>query len=136
MSQTVLRKPMPLTGRHSVECYFETHDVQYLANDPVFIDMNTGHETRGKEAIAEMLHFIYHVAFDAHAVIRNKLITHKHAILEFTFSGIHTGEFAGIAPTHRNVEVPCTVVYDLENGFIKTARIYMLQNVLIQQISS
>jgi steroid delta-isomerase-like uncharacterized protein len=135
MSQAVLKKPTPLTGRHSVESYFETHDVQYLADDPVFINMATGEETHGKEAVAEMLQFIYHVAFDAKAVIRNKIITHKNAVLEFVITGRHIGEFAGIAATYRDIEVPCTVFYDLENGFIKTARVYMMLNVLMKQIS-
>ena len=134
MLQTIMKKPLPLTGRHAVECYFETHDVKYLANDPVFINMGTGEETHGKAAVSAMLHFMYHTAFDAKAIIRNKVITHKHAMLEFVFSGTHIGEFAGITATNRHVEVPCTVVYDLENGFIKTARIYMMLNVLMQQI--
>ncbi len=135
MSQAVLKKAMPLTGRHAVESYFESHDVKYLANDPLFINMGTGEETHGKEAIAEMLHFMYHVAFDAKAVLRNKLITDKNAVLEFVFTGRHIGEFAGFPATNRDVEVPCTVFYDLENGSIKTARIYMMLNVLMQQIS-
>ncbi len=135
MSQAVLKKAMPLTGRHAVESYFETHDVKFLANDPLFINMGTGEEIRGREAVAEMLHFIYHTAFDAKAVIRNKVITHKNAVLEFVFTGRHIGEFAGIPATNRHVEVPCTVFYDLENGSIKTARIYMMLNVLMQQIS-
>jgi steroid delta-isomerase-like uncharacterized protein len=135
MPQTILRKEMPLTGKHSVESYFETHDVKYLADDPVFINMATGEETRGKEAVAELLHFVYHVAFDAKAVIRNKIITGKHAVLEFTITGKHIGEFAGVPPTNREVEIPCTIFYDLHHGFIKTARIYMMLNVLMQQIT-
>jgi steroid delta-isomerase-like uncharacterized protein len=135
MSQAVLKEQMPLTGRQSVESYFGTHDVKYLADDPLFINMATGEETRGKEAVAGMLHFIYHVAFDAKAVIRNKIITDNNAVLEFIITGRHIGDFAGIAATNREIEVPCTVFYDLENGFIKTARVYMMLNVLMKQIS-
>ena len=135
MSQTIWKKEMPLTGKHSVESYFETHDVKFLADDPLFINMGTGEETRGKEAVAEMLHFIYHVAFDAKAVIKNKMITSKHAVLEFTFTGRHIGEFAGVPASNREVEVPCTVFYDLQHGSIKTARVYMMINVLMQQIT-
>lgn len=136
MSHTIMRKPMPLTARHNVESYFETHDVKYLAKDPVFTNMATGEVVQGREAVEEMIHFIYHVAFDAKAVIRNRVITHKHAVLEFMFTGRHIGEFAGIPATNRDVEVPCTVFYDLEHGSIKTARVYMMVNVLIQQITN
>jgi steroid delta-isomerase-like uncharacterized protein len=135
MSQTIWKKEIPLTGKHAVESYFETHDVKYLAEDPLFINMATGEETRGKEAVAEMLHFIYHVAFDARAVIKNKVITGKHAVLEFTITGRHIGEFAGVPATNREIAVPCTVFYDLHHGSIKTARVYMMLNVLMQQIS-
>ncbi len=135
MSQAVLKEQVPLTGRQRIESYFETHDVQYLGDDPLFINMATGEETRGKEAVAEMLHFIYQVAFDAKAVIRNKIITDDNAVLEFVITGRHIGEFAGIGATNREIEVPCTICYDLENGFIKTARVYMMLNVLMKQIS-
>jgi steroid delta-isomerase-like uncharacterized protein len=97
--------------------------------------MATGEETRGKERVAEMLHFIYHVAFDAKALIRNKIITDSNAVLEFVITGRHIGEFAGVPATNREIEIPCTVFYDLENGFIKTARVYMMLNVLMKQIS-
>ena len=127
---------MPLTARHNVESYFETHDVKFLAKDPVFTNMATGDVARGTTAVADMIHFMYHVAFDARAVIRNRVITHKHAVLEFMFTGRHIGEFAGVAASNKDVEVPCTVFYDLENGSIKTARVYMMVNVLLQQINN
>ena len=127
---------MPLTARHNVESYFETHDVKFLARDPVFTNMATGEVAQGTAAVADMIHFMYHVAFDARAVIRNRVITHKHAVLEFMFTGRHIGEFAGVPASNREVAVPCTVFYDLENGSIKTARVYMMVNVLLQQISN
>ena len=136
MSQTIIEKEIVASATENLEAYFATHDVKYLGDDPVFINMGTGEETKGREAVAAMLHFIYHVAFDAKPEIRNKIITDKNAVLEFNFTGKHIGEFAGITASHREVNVPCIVFYDLENGTIKTARIYMMLNVLMQQISS
>lgn len=127
---------MPLTTRHNVESYFETHDVKFLAKDPVFTNMATGQEVQGREEVANMIHAMYHVSFDAKAIIRNRVINHKHAVLEFLFTGRHIGEFAGIPASDRVVEVPCTVFYDLENGSIKKARIYMMLNVLMEQIAN
>jgi steroid delta-isomerase-like uncharacterized protein len=118
----------------NVEAYFQTHDVQYLAEDAVFIDLTTGEETRGREAIAGMLNYIYHVAFDAKATIKNQIITQNKAIIEADFKGRHIGEFAGIPPTNKEVNVPLCVSYDIEDGLIKTARIYMLASVLFQQL--
>lgn len=118
-----------------MEAYFETHDPKYVAEDGVFINQATGEETHGREAVGQLLHYIYHVAFDAHAEVSNKMISADKAIVEFLFAGRHIGEFAGIAPTQKDVRVPVCVTYSLENGFIKEARIYMMVNVLIDQLT-
>lgn len=120
----------------SVEKYFETHDVQYIAEDAVFIDMNTGKETKGREEIGQMLHYIYHVAFDAHAEPVSSMITSDGAVLEANFKGKHIGEFAGVPPTGRNVNVPLCVTYDIENDLIKTARIYLAAGAMMSQLTS
>jgi len=119
-----------------IEKYFQTHDPQYVAEDAVFIDMNRGEETRGREAIGQMLHYIYHVAFDAHAEVTNTIITDDKAVLEANFIGKHTGEFAGIPATGNEVNVPLCITYELENELIKVARIYMATGAMMAQLSS
>lgn len=123
--------------KKAIEKYFETHDPKYLVEDTVFINMNSSELTIGREAVGKMLHFIYHVAFDAHAEITNTIISGKKAVLEANFIGKHIGEFAGIPATGKNVKVPLCVTYDLEeNGLIKVARVYMLESVMMQQLTS
>lgn len=120
----------------TINNYFETHDTKYLTEDTVFIDMGTNELTIGREAVGNMLHHIYHVAFDAHAEITNTIITDNKAVLEANFIGKHIGDFAGIAATNKSVNVPLCVVYDLENNLIKMARIYLQSNVMMQQLSN
>ena len=123
------------TGPSKAEQYFKTHDTAYLAQDAVFIDMSTGEKTEGRQAIGAMLDHIYHKAFDAHADIQHSYVTDDHAVLEATFAGKHIGEFAGVAATNKDVQVPLCVTYDLDNdGLIKEARIYMLTAVMMQQL--
>jgi predicted ester cyclase len=123
--------------KKKIEKYFESHDTKYLTEDTVFINMNNKELTIGREAVGKMLHFIYHVAFDAHAEITNTIVTDNKAVLEANFVGKHIGEFAGIPATNKNVKVPLCVTYDLdENGLIKVARIYMLESVMMQQLNS
>lgn len=118
-----------------IEAYLRTHDVQYVAEDAVFIDMNRGEKTQGREAIGQMLHYVYHVAFDARAEVINKIITDDHAVLEGNFIGTHIGEFAGYDPTGKQVNVPLCVSYDLgTDGLIKVARIYMAAGAMIAQL--
>lgn len=115
--------------RKLIEHYFETHDAKYLAEDAVFIDMSSNELTIGREAVGNMLNYMYHVAFDAHAEITNTVVCENNAVLEANFTGTHIGEFAGIPATGKLVNVPLCVTYDLQDGLIKVARIYMLGNV-------
>ena len=122
--------------REVVMGYFESDhgDASMMAEEVVFKDMASGRESHGREGVLEMLHWIYHVAFDATATPRNLIFGENNAVWEGTFSGRHIGEFAGVPATQREVEVPLTVVYDVENGQIARARIYMLASVLMQQL--
>jgi predicted ester cyclase len=135
MEEIILEKKVSLSQKN-LEAYFATHDVKYVAEDAVFTHMNTGEKTIGREAVGQMLHYIYHIAFDAKAEIRNTIITEHKAVLEMNFIGTHIGEFAGIQPTGKQVNFPITLVYDLENGLIKEARVYMLTDILMKQLTS
>ena len=117
--------------------FFKTHDVIYVAENAVFKNMNTGEEIIGRKAIAGMLNYMYHVAFDAKAIVNNTVITKNNALLEANFVGKHIGEFAGIAATGKQVKVPLCVTYDLnEDGLIQNGRIYMLTDVMMQQLKN
>lgn len=120
-----------------VEEFIKTHDTIHIAENAVFKSLNTGQEFKGREAIEQMLNYFYHIAFDANAVINNIIITDDKAVLEATFSGRHIGEFANIPATNKEVNVPLCVIYDLnEEGLIREGRIYMLIDVMVQQLQS
>lgn len=133
--EDILEKKASL-AKENMEAFFATHDVQYVAEDAVYISMNTGERTVGREAVGQMLHYIYHVAFDAKAEIRNTIVTENKAVLEMDFIGKHIAEFAGIQPTGKQVKVPITIAYDLENGLIKEARVYILMDIMMKQLTS
>ncbi len=136
MSEIMQEVPVTTTYKENMEQYFKTHDLKYVADDAVFINMSSGEQTKGKEAIGQMLHFMYNVAFDAHANVISTIITNDKALLEAEFKGKHIGEFAGMPATNKEVNVPLAVSYDLENGLVKVARIYMLEDVMMKQLNS
>lgn len=107
---------------------------EVLANDVVFTIMSTGEQYVGPEAVEDMLHYFYQVAFDAAAETRNFIVGDSQAVLEADFVGKHISEFAGIPPTHKDVRVPLCVVYDVEGGQIKRGRVYMEMPVMMQQL--
>lgn len=132
--QTMLKKESLSTMEERFLNWAETHDVKYVAEDAVFKNLSTGEEYKGRDAIGSMLHFIYHVAFEAKAEVTNYIVTEDKAMLEGLFKGTHIGEFAGMAPTNKEVNVPLCVNYDIKDGLIQEGRIYMLGTVLIQQL--
>ncbi|MGZ8557995.1 MAG: ester cyclase [Chitinophagaceae bacterium] len=134
--EEVLNKPELALAQKNMEAYLNSHDVQYVADDAVYINMGSGERTEGREAIGQMLQYIYHIAFDAHAEFTNSIITEQKAMVEGLFIGKHIGEFAGIPATNKIVSVPLCVTYTLKKGLIKEARIYMLGDVMMKQLQS
>ena len=111
-------------------------DLSMMAPDVVFTSMASGEEHRGVEALAGMLHYIYHVAFDAHAEMKNMIVSDGKAVLEADFVGKHIAEFAGVPATGKMVRVPLCVVYDLERDQIKRGRVYFEVPAFLKQVSA
>jgi steroid delta-isomerase-like uncharacterized protein len=109
-------------------------DLTMMADDVLFTHMATGEEHRGREGVRRMLDYMYHQAFDATAEVRTRIFADDQAVVEGDFIGTHTGEFAGIPATGREVRVPLCVVYDLEAGRIKRGRVYLEMPVLFRQL--
>lgn len=121
--------------RTVLEAYWEEHDPRYVAENAVFTMQPTGEEIRGRDAIAKHLAGFYHGALDARAVRTNAIFGDGQGVLEARVVGRHTGVFAGVPATGRDVDVPLCVTYDVAGGLIERARIYLLVNVLLKQIT-
>lgn len=122
--------------RKALEAYWREHDPKYVAEDAVFTMLPTGEEMRGRQSIDEHLKAFYHGSLTAGAEVLNSVFAENKGLLEAMVVGKHTGDFAGIPATGRDVRVPLAVAYDMENGLIKKARIYLMVNILINQITS
>ena len=116
--------------------YLEAHDENMLAQDAVFTLMATGQQTRGREAIRQMLHAFYHEIFDAEARLKDLLIAEDQACFEAEVVGRQVREFAGVAPTGKEICVPLCVVYELAHDKITRGRIYFETNALHQQAAT
>jgi predicted ester cyclase len=96
--------------------------------------MATGEEHRGRDGVLGMLTYFYHVAFDATFAARTTLFGEQNAMTEGDFAGKHTGEFARIPATGKDVRAPLCVVYDPENNRIKRGRVYFEMPALLQPL--
>lgn len=129
-----MQQPALSKTQQNILDYFNTHDLKYLAEDAVFRNLSTGEVYTGKEEIGGMLHFMYHVAFEAKAEMISHVVSEDKAVVEAYFKGRHVGEIGGIKATDREVDVPLCVSYDLKDGLIKEARIYLLTDVMMKQL--
>lgn len=111
-------------------------DMSVMADDVVFYNTATGEETKGPNAVRDMLNYVYHVAFDADYPNPNLVCDGNRAVLEGMFIGKHIGEFAGIPGTGKDVKVPLCVYYELENDKIKRAHIYWMVPALFAQLGT
>jgi steroid delta-isomerase-like uncharacterized protein len=122
--------------REVMESYWSSGhaDTSMMADDVVFRIMADGQEARTPEGVQGLLHYFYKVAFEADATPANLIISHGRAVWEGVFHGRHTGEFAGIPATGKEVRVPLCVVYDLVNDQIIEARVYFEIPALLKQL--
>ena len=123
------------TTRRVLESYWTEHDPNHVAEDAVFSMMPTGEEYHGRDDIAKHLAAFYHGSLTARADVVSSMFDGNKGLLEAMVVGKHTGDFAGIPATGRDVKVPLAVSYEMEGDKIKRARIYLMANVLFAQIS-
>ena len=91
-------------------------DISMMAGDVVFTMMADGSETHSPEGVRQLLHYFYHIAFDAYAETKNEVVSDGRAVIEADVIGTHIGEFAGIPATGKKLRVPICVCYDLEKA--------------------
>jgi steroid delta-isomerase-like uncharacterized protein len=119
-----------------LERYSENHDPQYIADDAVFTDMSSGQEYRGRDAIAGMLHWFYHVAFDAKVETVSMVLEGDRGAAEGLVVGRHVGEFAGVPATNKEIRVPLAVHYEFRDGKIAAGRFYFSAPAFLAQVGA
>ena len=109
---------------------------QYFTDDVVVTVEGSDQRAEGREAGEQLIRYMHEKAFDARPELKNLLVDEGKAAIEADFTGTHTGEFAGVAPTGRAVRVPYSVIYDLRGDQISKLRIYLPLSVLVEQITT
>src|SRR5215213_8766972 len=108
----------------------------YFADDIVVTMTGVPGEIVGPAAAKAAIDTMHTEQFDAHPKFGNVVIGEGTGALEAVFFGTHTGEFAGIAATGKEVAVPYSVFYELEDGKITNLRIYALVEGIVQQLQA
>jgi predicted ester cyclase len=109
---------------------------RYFAENVVVTFEGTDQRAEGRQAAGQLIRYVHEGAFDARPEVKSLLVDGARAAIEADFVGTHTGEFAGIQPTGRPVNVPYSAVYDVHDDHISALRIYFPMSLLVEQITS
>ena len=89
--------------------------------------------TTDEELIGHILFF--DTVFPGYEILTDELIAEgTRVILRGRLKGCHEGEFNGIAPTHRNVDIALVVGYEIENEKIISHWLISDQMALMEQL--
>jgi steroid delta-isomerase-like uncharacterized protein len=106
----------------------------YLADDATFEVMGYDQKVHGRDAVRDFIVWMHTQAFDARPKVKAVIVGDNQAALEADFIGTHTGEFVGVAAGGRSVNVPYSVIYDVEGDKITALRAYMSMEQFVQQL--
>jgi steroid delta-isomerase-like uncharacterized protein len=124
------------TMRSYLDAFLARGDfADYFTEEVTWTTVGTGQELQGRQPVHDFLSWMHTQAFDAHPKVKTLVIADGQAALEADFVGTHTGEFLGIPPTGKSVQVPYCVVYDLQGDKLAALRAYIPMDLFAQQLS-
>ena len=106
----------------------------YYTDDVTWTTVGADQELQGRQPVRDFLSWMHTQAFDAHPKVKTLVIADGQAALEADFVGTHIGEFLGMPPTGKSVQVPYCVVYDLQDDKITALRAYIPMDLFAQQL--
>ena len=108
----------------------------YFSDDVVLELVDIRQQMQGRDVVAGAIVGLHEQTFDARPDLTNLLVGEGTAAVEAVFVGTHTGEFAGIPATGREVAVPYAVFYDLAEGEITALRIHGFASGLVAALTA
>jgi steroid delta-isomerase-like uncharacterized protein len=123
------------TMRSYLDAFLARGDfAEYYTDEVTWTTVGAGQELQGRQPVRDFLMWMHTQAFDAHPKVKTLVVGDGQAALEADFIGTHTGEFLGIPPTGKSVQVPYCVIYDLQDGRIAALRAYIPMDLFAQQL--
>lgn len=108
---------------------------EYLTEKATLRFMDVHKAVSGRQACVDDLTALLTEQFDARQDLTDAVAGESTAAVEMVFSGVHVGDFRGIAPTGRNVSVTYALHFSFERSLISELRLYGLVSGLMDQIS-
>ena len=129
------------SGRTAMDAYLHALTIrgsfaEFLTDDVTLDMVGAGMSAHGRAQVEGLIRYAHEQAFDGRPELKSLIVAPdgQRAAIEADFVGRHTAEFAGIPATGRDVRVPYSVHYDLDNGGISALRIYGLAEGLVNAL--
>lgn len=128
---------LELLGRHleAENAHRLAETLATLSPDCTFDDIALGQTFHGHDGAA-VYYSMWWNAFDTVVTPERLHLAGDTAVAETTWQGAHTGEFLGIAPTGRHIDVPVIIVVELRNGLMAGERFYWDRARLFDQLQA
>jgi hypothetical protein len=122
--------------RQIAEPYFRGHSHEALAPDVVSVDVPTGREVSGRDAVVDgVMADFWGRAFEGGGKLaRTAYASDGTALMEFDYVGRHIGEFHGVAATGRTVEAKICIVATVGEEHIEREHYYYPLAHMLEQI--
>ncbi len=112
-------------------------DIAPFFSDDVVVELvDVAQVIQGRDAVAGAIVALHEQMFDARPEVTNLIVGEGSAAVEAIFVGTHTGEFAGIPATGKEVAVPYAVFYDVADGEITALRIHGFAGGLVAALTA
>lgn len=91
-------------------------------------------DVRGRDGLEEWMREFSSAFPDFQVEIQDLITRDDTVVAEGVYTMTHTGEFEGIAPTEREVEIPAMAKFRIEDGKVKEHREYHDRHALLEQL--
>ncbi len=114
-------------GTENILSYYSDDVVINLLGGPALLE--------GKVAVSQNFVVPFNKGFpgNVHKVL-NFIHQGNQVVIEWMFTAVHKGEFGGIQPTGRAVNLPGCSVYTVEDGKITAGNLYFNMPTLLAQL--
>ena len=124
--EAIVNEHADAENRHDVEATITTfHHPRYEVN---------GVPSDGTDAVREFLQALMNGFPDLHADIDKMRHADNAVFFETLLTGTHDGEWAGIPPTGRRVEVPVAAIFEFDEDRLLCEKVYMDFAAVLTQI--
>ena len=124
--EAIVNQHIEAENRHDVEATIATfHHPRYELN---------GDASDGEEAVRELLQGLMHGFPDLHADIGKMRHADDAVFGEGLITGTHDGEWAGIPPTARRIEVPVAGIFEFDEDRLLCEKVYVDFAAVLTQI--